>query len=159
MSVEIAAPETRSFRATSDQVAEIDAWIETATARWHLAEDVVFRARVCVAEIAANVMEHGRAQADWDEIAVTLRPSADALDLEITDTGRPFDPTRPAPAAGQASEPFGGRGLRLLRAYASAMSYRRDSGHNILSLRVAPAARSANRADRGGAAPDPHACS
>jgi anti-sigma regulatory factor (Ser/Thr protein kinase) len=137
------AAATRSFRATPDQVAEIDTWIETTAAGWNLAEDVVFRARVCVAELAANVMEHGRAQADWDEIAVTLHPSPPDLELEIADTGRPFDPTRPpAPAAAPpATESIGGRGLRLLRAYATAMAYRREGARNILSLRVAPAAR------------------
>jgi anti-sigma regulatory factor (Ser/Thr protein kinase) len=150
MTEAVAAAETRSFKATPDEVAEIDAWIETATAGWPVAEDALFRARVCIAELAANVMEHGRAQADWDEITLTLRPASPAIEVEIADTGRPFDPTRPpAPVAiaGQVPDPLGGRGLRLLHAYASAMTYRRDGGRNILTLRVAPAARTPDRAD------------
>jgi anti-sigma regulatory factor (Ser/Thr protein kinase) len=150
MTEAVAAAETRSFKATPDEVAEIDTWMETATAGWPVAEDAVFRARVCVAELAANVMEHGRAQADWDEITITLRPAPPAVEVEITDTGRPFDPTRPrAPVAvaGQIPDPLGGRGLRLLRAYASDMTYRRDGGRNILTLRVAPAARASDRTD------------
>lgn len=144
MTEAVTAAETRSFKATPDEIADIDAWIETATAGWPVAEDVVFRARVCVAEIAANVMEHGRAQADWDEITITLRTAPPALEVEIADTGRAFDPTRtakPFTVAGQIPDPLGGRGLRLLRAYASAMTYRRDGGRNILTLRVAPAPR------------------
>jgi serine/threonine-protein kinase RsbW len=144
MTEAVATAETKSFKATPDEVAEIDAWIEAATAGWPVAEDVVFRARVCVAEVAANVMEHGRAQADWDEITITLRPAPPTLEVEIADTGRPFDPTRPrepAAVAGQMPDPLGGRGLRLLHAYAGAMTYRRDSGRNILTLRVAPASR------------------
>ena len=84
------------------------------------------------------------AQADWDEITITLRPAPPALEVEIADTGRAFDPTRPrepVAVAGQMPDPLGGRGLRLLRAYATAMTYRRDGGRNILTLRVAPASR------------------
>ena len=150
MTEAVAAAETRSFKATPDDIADIDAWIEAATTGWPVAEDTVFRSRVCVAEIAANVMEHGRAQADWDEITITLRPLPPALEVEITDTGRPFDPTRrpeTVTVAGQIPDPLGGRGLRLLRAYASAMTYRRAGGRNILTLRVAPAARAPDHAD------------
>jgi anti-sigma regulatory factor (Ser/Thr protein kinase) len=141
MLAEVTAAETRSFTATHLQIPEIDAWIETVGARWRVANDVVFRARVCVAEIAANVLEHGRAQADWDDIDITLRQAGPALDVEISDTGRAFDPTGPFDAApGSAPTPavFGGHGLRLLQAYATDMIYRREPGRNILSLRVAP---------------------
>jgi anti-sigma regulatory factor (Ser/Thr protein kinase) len=144
MTEAVAAAETRSLKATPDEIAEIDAWIEAATAGWPIAEDVLFRGRVCIAEVAANVMEHGRAQADWDELTITLRPMPPALEVEIADTGRPFDPTRipgTVTVAGQMPDPLGGRGLRLLRAYASAMTYRRHGGRNILTLRVAPASR------------------
>jgi serine/threonine-protein kinase RsbW len=144
MSDAVATAETRSFKAAPDDLAEVDTWIEAATAGWPVTADALFRARVCVAEVAANVMEHGRAQADWDEITITLRPVPPALEIEIADTGRAFDPTRPsAPVtvAGQIPDPLGGRGLRLLHAYASSMAYRRDGGRNILTLRVAPAAR------------------
>jgi anti-sigma regulatory factor (Ser/Thr protein kinase) len=145
MLAEATAAETRSFIATQDQLSEMDSWIEDVGVRWGVAEDVVFRARVCVAEVAANLLEHGRAQADWDEISVTLRPSGRTLAFEISDTGRAFDPTGLAAGAAEApgSEAPGGRGLRLLRAYAASMMYRREGGRNILSLRVAPASRSA----------------
>jgi anti-sigma regulatory factor (Ser/Thr protein kinase) len=139
MLAEAATAETRSFIATQDQLSEMDGWIEDVGVRWGVAEDIVFRARVCVAEVAANLLEHGRAQADWDEISVTLRPSGATLAIEISDTGRAFDPTGAAEAPGPDTQ--GGRGLRLLRAYAASMTYRREGARNILSLRVVPASR------------------
>jgi anti-sigma regulatory factor (Ser/Thr protein kinase) len=138
MLAEVTAAETRSFIATPDQMSDIDDWIEGVGSRFRLAGEVVFRARVCVAEVAANLLEHGRAQADWDDIILTLRRCGEALEVEISDSGRAFDPTlRPdAGLAAGVAPTAGGRGLRLLRAYA-AMTYRRESGRNILSLRVA----------------------
>jgi anti-sigma regulatory factor (Ser/Thr protein kinase) len=147
MLADAAAAETRSIIATADGISELDGWIERIGASWRLADDVVFRARVCVAEVAANLIEHGRASPDGDRITVVLFQDGAALAIELIDTGRPFDPT--APVAGTSSpHGLGGRGLRLLRAYAGAMKYHRDAGHNILRLRVLPA-----RSGAGGGSP------
>src|SRR5262249_35047208 len=102
MLAEATAAETRSYIGTPDRLGDIDSWIEQAGKNWRLPEDVVFRARVCVAEILANLLEHGRSNPDGDDIRITLRPVAPALDLEISDSGRPFDPTGRAAAAAAA---------------------------------------------------------
>jgi anti-sigma regulatory factor (Ser/Thr protein kinase) len=138
MLADAAPAETRSCLANADRISELDGWIERTGASWGMAEDVVFRARVCVAEAAANLLEHGRIRPEGDEITVTLKRIGTGLELEIRDTGRAFDPT--APVAGTASPGgLGGRGLRLIRAFSATMRYRRDGGHNILCLRVVPA--------------------
>jgi anti-sigma regulatory factor (Ser/Thr protein kinase) len=141
MLADAAAAETRSCLADVDHVAELDGWIERTGAAWKIPDDVVFRARVCVAELAANLLEHGGMRPAGDEINVTLRHNGTGLEVEVNDTGRAFDPTAHAGGTAPAGG-LGGRGLRLLRAYAAAMSYRRDGGHNILCLRVTPAQRS-----------------
>jgi anti-sigma regulatory factor (Ser/Thr protein kinase) len=143
MLAEATTARTRNYIATPDRLADIDTWIEQAGSAWLLREDVVFRARVCVAEILANLLEHGRSRPDGDDLRITLRPFPPALDLEIADSGRAFDPTgrAVAAAAAPASDALGGRGLRLVGAYASDMSYRRAGRWNVLSLRVAPALR------------------
>ena len=145
MLADAAAAETRSIVATADGISELDGWIERIGASWRLSEDVVFRARVCIAEIAANLIEHGRTRPEGDELSVVLHPDGTAIEIELTDTGRAFDPTlEPGISAGG----LGGRGLRLLHAYAAAISYRRDAGRNILRLRVLPA-----RSGAGGGSP------
>ncbi len=146
MLADAAAAETRSIIATADGISELDGWIERVGGSWRVPDDVVFRARICAAEVAANLIEHGRASPDGDRITVVLRPDETTLEIELTDTGRAFDPT--APAAGASADGLGGRGLRLLRAYAAAMSYRRAAGRNILRLRVLPA-----RSGAGGGSP------
>jgi|KBSMisStandDraft_5_1062788.scaffolds.fasta_scaffold1330020_1 anti-sigma regulatory factor (Ser/Thr protein kinase) len=138
MLADAAAAETRSIVATADAISDLDGWIERVAANWRVPSEVAFRARVCVAEIAANLMEHGRARTEGDALTVELRQDGTGLGIELSDTGRAFDPT--APVTGTAStDGVSGRGLRLLRAHAATMSYRRAAGHNILRLQVIPA--------------------
>jgi anti-sigma regulatory factor (Ser/Thr protein kinase) len=135
---------TRTFRASPEEIAAADAWIEEVGRSWGMAERTTFGARLCVAEIAANVLEHGASRAHPVEVGVTLRRRDAGLDIEITDSGRPFDPTavieRPLPDTIEAAE-IGGLGLRLVRSYASDITYRHDGVCNHLKLHL-PAAMS-----------------
>ncbi len=95
MLAEAAAAETCSIIATPDGICALDGWIERIGASWRLPGDVVFRARVCVAEVAANLMEHGCTNAEGERMTVVMRADGAALDMELRDTGRAFDPTEP----------------------------------------------------------------
>ena len=135
--------QTRTFRVTPEEISAADAWIEDVGRRWGIAERTAFGARICVAEIAANVLEHSGAQAQPAELGVTLHRRESGLDVEITDSGRPFDPTtvpvRPPSESIEAAH-IGGFGLRLVRSYASEVSYRHDGVRNHLTLYLRAAA-------------------
>jgi sigma-B regulation protein RsbU (phosphoserine phosphatase) len=137
----MAEPEgqTRMFRITPAEISAADAWIEDLGRRWGISERATFGARVCVAEIAANVLEHSSSPTTPPEFNVTLRPSGAGLDVEITDSGDPFDPTTapesPVPRTIEAAQ-IGGLGLRLVRSYATNIRYRRDGVRNHLSLHL-----------------------
>jgi sigma-B regulation protein RsbU (phosphoserine phosphatase) len=131
--------QTRTFRVTPDEISAADAWIEEVGRSWGIAERTTFGARICVAEIAANVLEHGATPAEPAQLGVTLRRRESGLDVEITDSGRPFDPTTlPEPPLSDAIEAahIGGLGLRLVRSYASEVTYRHDGVCNHLTLRL-----------------------
>jgi anti-sigma regulatory factor (Ser/Thr protein kinase) len=130
--------ETRTFRAATSDVAEIDRWMEALGAQWKVAERAMFRARVCVAELVANALEHGGASPERDAVTITLQQYGPDLGIEYADTTTPFDPTTLSTPSDPHAEDvgLGGRGLRLLHAYASHLSYRHDGRRNVVSFRV-----------------------
>jgi phosphoserine phosphatase RsbU/P len=131
--------QSRTFHATPAEISAADTWIEEVGRRWGIAERTAFGARICVAEIAANVLEHGAARAAPARLGVTLRRRESGLDVEIVDSGRPFDPTalrdQPLSDCIEAAH-IGGLGLRLLRSYASEVTYRHDGVCNRLTLHL-----------------------
>ena len=136
------------FHATAEEIAAADAWVDEIGRSWGIPERTAFGARVCIAEIAANVLEHSATPRKAVELGVTLCRRESGLDIEITDSGPPFDPTavgeRPLPQSLDEAE-IGGLGLRLARAYASDITYRRDGLCNRLKLHV-PASPSSGTA-------------
>jgi anti-sigma regulatory factor (Ser/Thr protein kinase) len=137
--MDIADGQTRVFPVTAQEIAATDEWLEQIGKRWGIPERTAFGVRICVAEIAANVLEQGAAGRRSVELGVTLRRRGAGLDLEIRDSGPPFDPTavteRPLPETIEDAE-IGGVGLRLIRSYASAMTYRHDGVCNHLRLHL-----------------------
>jgi serine/threonine-protein kinase RsbW len=131
--------ETRSFGMSGSEVVAIDGWLEEICARWGASERAMFGARLCVAELAANAVEHGVASSDADHMVVTVRRRSNGIELEFLDSRAPFDPTGHARTAGAQSvnpEVPGGYGLPLLRAYATALAYSYDGTYNRVRLTV-----------------------
>ena len=131
--------ETRAFDIDRTEVARVDEWIETLGQRWGASQRTIFGARICVAELFANVIEHGNATSGRDRITVTLARRHDGIDIEFMDTCARFDPTAvAAPVQGNSIESatIGGRGLMHVRAYAKEFTYRYDSSGNRITLRI-----------------------
>jgi len=93
--------------------------------------------RLCLEEALANVVTHAYADEGDHRIRLTLSAMADGLSLCIEDDGLPFDPTaarEPAVNDGIEKATIGGRGLRLMRSYATRLSYHRDGNTNCFIL-------------------------
>ncbi len=136
------APVHREFVADAAGVAELDDWLEAATRAWPF-QGSVLKARVCAAELAANLMEHDAEPGRRARLQVRLSAEEDGVALELVDDGRAFDPTRPAAAGGetlQAATP-GGRGLRTVQGLARTLEYRREDARNRLLLRIGETAK------------------
>ena len=136
MQVVSIAAESRTFAISTQGVTAIDAWIEQVAAHWSTSESALFKARLCVAELAANVLEHGRPDVGGDHIVVTIGPVDDGIEVEFLDTRAPFDPTAHAVAAKPSPSNVGGLGLTLIRAYADEWSYANDGTYNRIKLKI-----------------------
>jgi len=138
--------ERRTFGVSSGEIGALDDWIEAVGARWGASHQTVFGARLCVAELAANVLEHGIEKADSgpDQITVTLDRYDDELKIEFIDTRGPFDPTSEvaaAPTVNLESVDPRGRGLLLLQACARDLCYSRNGICNPVTFRIVSDAR------------------
>jgi anti-sigma regulatory factor (Ser/Thr protein kinase) len=134
-----AAVETRTFGVSSDDVAAIDSWVEQVATQWGESERTVFRTRLCIAELAGNVLEHGIARSGDNHIVVTLRHFSDGIGVEFLDSCSPFDPTGEIVVGNTAtieSMRPDGRGLMLVRAYAKDLAYCNDGARNRVTLKI-----------------------
>lgn len=133
------AVQTRTFGVSSDEVGAIDSWVEKVAARWGESERAVFGARLCIAELAANVLEHGGSRSGGDHIIVTIRRLDDGIGIEFLDSREAFDPTAKAVATKSAATKCagaGGLGLMLLQARADDLTYFNDGTYNRVKLKI-----------------------
>ena len=132
------ATEARMFAADPGEVARLDEWIGAVGQGWGVSEKTIFAARLCVAELFANVLEHGVAKPD-DRVTVILLRRPDGLGVAFDDTSASFDPTAAVaaqPAQSIEAATAAGRGLMLLRNYARDLAYHRDGAGNHLTFWV-----------------------
>lgn len=131
--------ETRVFGVSRNDVVAIDNWLEEIGARWGMNEHTMFGARLCMAELAANTLEHGVASSGQDHTIVTVRRSALGIEIEFLDSRAPFDPTaKPVRVQQETLESADarGRGLFLIRSYAHKLTYSHDGTYNRVGLTI-----------------------
>jgi anti-sigma regulatory factor (Ser/Thr protein kinase) len=123
------------------EVTRLIAWIGSCCAAEGLADDLTFRLTLALEEAAVNVITHAfKVLPPPHSIAVRLDITARLVIAEITDNGRPFDPTgAPDPDLSLPLEERhpGGLGIHLIRSMMDRVNYRRSDGNNILRLEKA----------------------
>lgn len=101
-----------------------------------LPHEVVWRLRVALDEIVANIVSYGKT-GTFAELDVWFRRLGDIVEITVEDDGPPFDPlARPAPDLRlplEARSP-GGLGIVLVRALMDDVRYTRTT-RNILTIR------------------------
>ena len=131
--------------AVADDLTAVDkavTWAAESAAAAGLGEAASFGLRVCLEEVLANLVRHGRASDGAKNIEVELRVENREAVLEVSDSCSTYDPIResPPPLASADDMRVGGQGLRLMRAFARELAYATVGGRNTLTLRIgAPA--------------------
>jgi anti-sigma regulatory factor (Ser/Thr protein kinase) len=124
---------SREFSGTIEAAMEAEGWLAEACERLGLPSETAFAIGLCVEELFLNAVQHGRASV----VTVALNAAADGLSVEVRDDGVPFNPTVvPAKRIEQRCEDFeiGGYGTGLLQKFTRRMSYRHESGRNLVEL-------------------------
>lgn len=132
-------PETHVLKVPARlcEVRRVQAWLERALSGRDLASDEVFAIELCLEEAVTNVAMHAARARDDVTVGIELAFADGCAVVTVTDDGGPFDPLSTSPKPPSASledaEP-GGRGLQLLRAFASELCYARRGNLNHLTM-------------------------
>jgi anti-sigma regulatory factor (Ser/Thr protein kinase) len=128
--------ETRRFGVSSADARIIDDWTSAVGRQWKIPERTLFAARLCIAELFNNVIEHGTPRKDDDHVVLTLKPQGAGLVIEFMDTRGKFDPTNTIGRSERLTNSVGGRGMLLIRAYTRDRAYRHDGRYNRTTLSI-----------------------
>ena len=88
-----------------------------------------------VEEIIANAIDHGFPADGCGEVSARISADAQRLQLELSDSGRPFNPlAHPEPDLDLdiLDRPIGGLGIHLVRELSESVYYRRDGDRNVV---------------------------
>ena len=102
-----------------------------------LSPDDVASVNLAIDELLSNVINHAYDDAETHHIQLTVSVAGDLLTLSIDDEGKAFNPIEaPMPDLDLPIEkrPVGGLGIFLVKSMADTLEYRREHGHNILTL-------------------------
>jgi len=106
--------------------------------RYGLAHRLVHALDLALEEILTNIMSHGYTDDREHEIKVRLTARPEALEAEVEDDGRPFNPLeapKPDTTRSLHDRSIGGLGIHLARTLVDGLEYQRREGKNVLLLR------------------------
>lgn len=120
-----------------EELTRVATQLDDLAARHGLPGDAVADMHVALDEVLANVLSHAYDDAATHEIRVALVVYPGALEAEVEDDGRAFDPlTVPAPdrSSPLAEREVGGLGIHFVRNLLSGLAYSRVGDRNRLVL-------------------------
>jgi anti-sigma regulatory factor (Ser/Thr protein kinase) len=113
-------------------------WIAAWAAACGFAAETTLAMRLCVEELVTNVVMHGlRGDLANHSIELIAEAEQDRARIVMIDDGKSFDITRAEDPGRQCSidvATIGGRGIRLIRAYATHVDWQRIDGRNRTGL-------------------------
>lgn len=125
---------TLKFRNDFDELSVAMDTVTRFLEREKASPEVTFAANLGIEEIVTNAITYGYEDTLTHEITVRLTVGQGALEIQICDDGREFDPFAQSQPALQPARPVGGLGIHLVRNMLDACVYERRGEHNIIKL-------------------------
>ncbi len=111
--------------------------VQTLGRQEEWSDALVFRVNLVLEELGVNIMDHGHDDGVHD-IEIALISEGNTVIIEVTDDGRPFNPSTDAPPPDLDSpledRRVGGLGLHFVRSIVDELRYHREHGKNHLTL-------------------------
>ena len=127
-----------NMEARLDEIERIHAAVEILGGAEGWPPDLLFQIKLVLEEMGTNIVKYGYNEDGKTDIRITLTSERDALTMEISDDGKPFDPFTDAPPPDLDSpipdRPIGGLGVHLVQTMMNETRYRREDGRNKLTL-------------------------
>lgn len=112
-------------------------FLEGLEEEWQLPLAIITPINLVLEEALSNVIFYAYEKGSTHEIKIDFAHTANQLDIAITDTGKPFDPTRkedPDIDLPAEERPIGGLGIFLIRKIMNEVSYERVGQENVLRM-------------------------
>ena len=127
-----------TIKTDPDQLERIAAVVEEIGEQESWSPGLVFRINLALEELGLNIINYGHDDKGVHDIQFTVISDDEAVTIEISDDGRPFDPLSDAPvpdvSAALEDRPVGGLGVHLVRTMMDDLRYERVSGRNHITM-------------------------
>lgn len=119
------------------EVAQLNMFVKDVCSTLNISSEVTTNVILAVEEAVVNAMNYAYPEGTQGEIRIKAYTRSDQLSFEISDDGKPFDPTTtndPDLTLSTEQRPIGGMGIYLMKLNMDDMKYQRVNGCNILYL-------------------------
>ncbi len=131
-------PLTLVLPAQLQEVPRLNTFVEEASRAAGFDDIVIMKIKVAVEEAVVNVMKYAYQADEHGEVNVEIVPDDVHLNITITDSGKPFDPTAWPEADTTLSareRKIGGLGIHIMRQNMDTVGYERRGEFNVLTMK------------------------
>ena len=124
------------YQSNIQEIPKIRKDLEFLKKEWSITDSVIKQILLIIEELFSNIIRYAFPDENEHQVEIALTRNEDEIQIEITDDGVPFNPMEysPEPSDDPVLSEMGGMGLSLIKAFASHITYSRDSGKNHLLL-------------------------
>lgn len=120
-----------------NELSRVQLFLESLEEAGNVPSSLLMPLNLVLEEALTNIIFYAYEPGTVNEIRLDVVTYADRLEITLTDSGKPFDPTvSPDPDISLSAEdrPIGGLGIFLIRKLMDTVDYQRKDEQNILTL-------------------------
>ena len=126
------------LRSGGDDLEALYPWFDAISGRLGLPSSAAFRIHVVLEEAVTNAVLHGHDPDRSGDVSLEITATPARVTAVLRDPGKPFNPLLQNETSAKPMQIedalIGGLGLRLIRNFCSALTYRRDGEMNELTM-------------------------